>query len=85
MTAKEALLECVEQFSEAQAEGWLAAFNESPSSIPWQLRPVPPTWEEMLAMSPSERDRVFRRWPPETDMEEFSAWDAITVADGLHD
>ena len=67
MTAKEALLECVEQF------------------IPWQLRPVPPAWEEMLAMSPSERDRVFRLWPTETDMEEFSAWEGVTVADGLDD
>ena len=85
VTAKEALLECVQQLSEEQAEGWLGSMRDSPPPIPWRLRPLPPPWREMLEMSPEEQGEVLARWPPETDMEEFLLWEQGTLSDWPED
>ena len=79
MTAKEALLECVQQLSEEQAEGWLGSMRMAPPPIPWRIRPVPPSTQEMLDMSSDELDDVFQIFPPGVDSEELGLWERGTA------
>ena len=57
MTAKEALLECVQQLSEEQAEGWLGSMRNAPPPIPWLLRPIPPSLDELLGNASRECEK----------------------------
>ena len=81
MTAKEALRDMVDRLSEEQASAWLAQMRVAPPPVPWRERPVPPSWQELAAMSPVERDEVFRRWPARLDPAETAEWEATDLAE----
>ena len=81
MTAREALREMVDCLTDEQASEWLLQMRDNPPPVPWQQRPIPPGWREMAAMTAAERDEVFRRWPPDMDMDEFLDWEVGTLAD----
>ncbi len=83
MTAKEALREMIDHLTDRQAAEWLLQMRDVPPPIPWRQRPVPPTWQEMAAMSVAERREVFLLWPPsmdEEDLAEMKIWDEGTLS-----
>ena len=78
MTAREALKSLVDDLNDLDASAILAELE--PRLVPdWRKRTLPPNWAELAAMTAEERDEAFLRWPPEIDMEEFKAWEAIDL------
>ena len=80
MTAKEALRSLVDDLDDNLASAILAELE--PRLVPdWRKRTLPPSWQEMAAMTVAERDEVFRLWPPDIEMDEFHEWELGTLAD----
>ncbi|MFN0145331.1 MAG: hypothetical protein ACKVT1_02380 [Dehalococcoidia bacterium] len=83
MTAKEALRDRVRDLTEDEAAHWLRLMGGEADARSWRERAEPPSVDEMLRMPLEERDAVFRRWPPATDVDELHEWEEATAGDGL--
>jgi hypothetical protein len=73
--AREQLMERVQAFNDGEAQFWLARIEGRPPDRPFS------EWTELQNWSKEKLDELFKKHPPEVDMESFVEWEDGTASD----